>query len=1068
MSTVAGFLIGQHGKLSGLRVAIPPAGLVIGRDPKEADVVLEDTLVSRRHAQLGADKNGQVFVADLQSRNGTFHNARKITAPVALSPGDKVAFGGENAAIFVFESAATPSVTGVLKQAFGEHFAPVEWKPGDVILDTYEVLDLLGQGGMGKVYRVHHKSWNMDLAVKSPLPGLFNEEKSVENFIREAETWVNLNLHPNIVQCFYVRTIGGIPRIFAEYVPGGTLASWIKNRKLTQLDQILDVAIQFAWGLHAAHEQGIVHQDVKPLNVLMTPDGIAKVSDFGLARSKPVTRDNAATTPDNMVTMAGTFTIAYCSPEQARGEKLSRKTDIWSWAVSVLEMFTGGIVWQNGLQAPAVLKAYRSMLGPKFAVKMPKDLARLLEKCLFVHLDDRPKDMREVAVALQNVHYCLHSQVYPRTEPQPAEHLADSLNNRGVSLVDLGKTEDALQVWDKAIQIEPGHLESTYNRTLTLWRFGRIDREAAILQVSPVESQREIWESIFLWALILGEGGRLNSNDGGCDPVKWLEMYAPQEAEIRELVAAMRRTADLVAKGSKPPEFRAPLRLCRTHLGTERLADEAAYQKAVEEASVAFKKLDLRTCASLVRTARKYRGCGRRREAVDLWFSLYPHLPKRGGKGGWLSTVLKHDVWQPEVSAPHSIQLSADGKQLLVSDALDRSSYNDAYGVELWDLAGCIVTEVFEADRVPIHSVHAVAESCCVFGGAEDGRVHYWQHGSRRPEKIFRAHRGPVSFVWATRDSRVVLTCGRDGEIRRWDSRTGHHLGNIGNEGEPILAACMSPDESQIFTARLTEGILVHDVATGRLVQHLVKPWGGKTQFVSLGSNGEFAVSVNTIGDVEVWKLDAFDLSSDDSLLMTDDALLLMMGGSQADMIVRKGWATSGQTEGCAIPTFDRRYILTDLHGDTAIRDMATQNPVVRFKGQEAPVTSLGVSMDGRLFVSKSRDRAIRVWSIDWELEDKADVDWVEEARLYLRTFLTLHTPHAGELPENREPTEKEICAALSRRGKPVWSEADFQRLLHTLGCAGYGWLRPEGVRRELEKMATTFPVTGREDGGLQ
>ena len=88
------------------------------------------------------------------------------------------------------------------------------------------------------------------------------------------------------------------------------------------------------------------------------------------------------------------------------------------------------------------------------------------------------------------------------------------------------------------------------------------------------------------------------------------------------------------------------------------------------------------------------------------------------------------------------------------------------------------------------------------------------------------------------------------------------------------------------------------------------------------------------------------------------------------------------------------------------------------------------------------------------ELEEKEPADWDESARPHLENFLTLHTPYAGTLPQSREPTEEEIALALTRRGKPTWMEEDFKGLLTTLGCAGYGWLRPEGLRRELERMA--------------
>ncbi len=224
------------------------------------------------------------------------------------------------------------------------------WKPGDVILGLYEVQEVFTGGGMGLVYKVRHRGWNVELAVKTPRPEFFARAGAAENFEREAETWVNLGLHPHTVSCFYVRRLGGIPRVFAEYVDGGSLADWIRGKpgqppRLYEggpdqaLERILDVAIQFAGGLHYAHEQGLVHQDVKPANVIMTRGGIAKVTDFGLAKARALAGEvGTARAGQSILVSSGGLTPAYCSPEQANHEPLSRKSDVWSWAVSVLEM----------------------------------------------------------------------------------------------------------------------------------------------------------------------------------------------------------------------------------------------------------------------------------------------------------------------------------------------------------------------------------------------------------------------------------------------------------------------------------------------------------------------------------------------------------------------------------------------------------------------------------------------------------------------------------------------------------------------------------------------------------
>ncbi|MBR6220961.1 MAG: protein kinase, partial [Clostridia bacterium] len=145
---------------------------------------------------------------------------------------------------------------------------------GDVLLETYTVEDDAIHGGMGSVWRVHHNSWNTDLAMKRPQPRFFAEgsERRKEEFIAECEHWINLGLHPNIVSCYYVREIGGVPTIFSEWMDGGSLKDAIQSGRLYEGTEqevrarILDIAIQTARGLKYSHENGLIHQDVKPGN----------------------------------------------------------------------------------------------------------------------------------------------------------------------------------------------------------------------------------------------------------------------------------------------------------------------------------------------------------------------------------------------------------------------------------------------------------------------------------------------------------------------------------------------------------------------------------------------------------------------------------------------------------------------------------------------------------------------------------------------------------------------------------------------------------------------------------
>jgi WD40 repeat protein len=120
-------------------------------------------------------------------------------------------------------------------------------------------------------------------------------------------------------------------------------------------------------------------------------------------------------------------------------------------------------------------------------------------------------------------------------------------------------------------------------------------------------------------------------------------------------------------------------------------------------------------------------------------------------------------------------------------------------------------------------------------------------------------------------------------------------------------------------------------------------------------------------------------------------------------------------------------------------------------------ITSVVLSDNNQFALAVSDDGDLTLWNLDWNLEDRLPADWDEKARPYLENFLVLHTPYAGTLPIDRDPTEKEVTLALTRRGTLTWTEEDFQKLLYTLGCAGYGWLRPEGVRQQLETMVASY-----------
>jgi WD40 repeat protein len=134
--------------------------------------------------------------------------------------------------------------------------------------------------------------------------------------------------------------------------------------------------------------------------------------------------------------------------------------------------------------------------------------------------------------------------------------------------------------------------------------------------------------------------------------------------------------------------------------------------------------------------------------------------------------------------------------------------------------------------------------------------------------------------------------------------------------------------------------------------------------------------------------------------------------------------------------------------------ELATGKCLRTFEGHTELVNSVSISADGRWALSGSEDTTLRLWELDWEWEFPPAADWDEGARPYLESFLNLHTPYAGEIPRDHTPSEDEILLSLLHRGKPFWNEQEFDSLIRQLQYAGYGWLRPDGVKRKLEEMS--------------
>src|SRR5262245_21754229 len=277
-------------------------------------------------------------------------------------------------------------------------------------MGPYRVLDLLGAGGMGEVYRAYDDKLGREVALKVLPPNTSTDPASIDRLKKEARTLASLN-HPNIASVFGLEEADGRTLIVLELVEGKTLAEHLRSGVLP-LSETLKIARQVADGLEAAHVLGIVHRDVKPSNIKITPEGRVKILDFGLARFESDanrSQAEAATTALEVTRVAGT--PGYMSPEQARGQLSDARADIWGFGCLIYELVSGYRAFAGRTSADVIAGVLeREPRWDRLPRETPEALRRLLRRCLEKDLSRR---LRHIADARLEIDQALEDRSRP-------------------------------------------------------------------------------------------------------------------------------------------------------------------------------------------------------------------------------------------------------------------------------------------------------------------------------------------------------------------------------------------------------------------------------------------------------------------------------------------------------------------------------------------------------------------------------------------------------------------------------------------------------------------------------
>ncbi len=340
-----------------------------------------------------------------------------------------------------------------------------EWRKGYFIYENLRIKQIL-KGGMGIVYIVNHLKTGETFAMKSIQQKFLWNNDAYKMFIQEAETWIKLEKHPNIVRALTVRQINSRPFIFLEYVNNGSLEDILTKKQLT-VQSATSYAIQIARGMSYAFQKiGLVHRDLKPANCLINDKDVLKITDFGLAKCKISQEEQEGIIQG---------TIQYMPPESAKGKDTGTpESDIYSFGVILYRMLTGIFPYKADNIGELLVFFDKGRIERPGYVKsnIPPRISAITMKCLEINPVNRYHSFEEIEKDLSEFSIKEYGKIVVSEEESQIKMTAEDLLKKGLGLAELGKHYESIEVYDEALKQAPTNVEILVARGESLYTVG--------------------------------------------------------------------------------------------------------------------------------------------------------------------------------------------------------------------------------------------------------------------------------------------------------------------------------------------------------------------------------------------------------------------------------------------------------------------------------------------------------------------------------------------------------------------------------------------------------------------